>query len=482
MSILQTNTDIKDLQTILGIDGWQLSNCSLTSGDDTLTFLDISGYLSEIGIDINLGSVPIGQALADILNNPESILSRDSPDRQGDTFYISQTDSFKNIIKSKQRPNGTPYQFQWGSAEVNFTIVTLLSNQNYLNKLRYLKQVLTKNLNSDGAQLSHSLYGIYNNVFVNSFDISSSQEVFNGSLVTIHLTTTNDGLSTPASQSNVGKINSYINDLENILSYINSLNNIENQIQSLYPAAIQPNGRYQGSSSTLIKQDITYGDDSLSLASGVNVIIADNNLRKAIVDLTSSGLALDYSIGDNSNTIMDQCCQLAGVVIQGFGTGIDITTQTNSITDTNIDKYTESTQVVGDDTINIRYNIDSFDGTNYHITEVITTSTSIPKPVSALRLRNKVNEIITVSKVYSSIYPDDYANFVGLISNLERLTELAISSITANTVILKENKLIDMVALENNTTVDNILKNNKNLYAHKKLLKGMEITIYEEFK
>jgi len=493
MSFLNLTSGIKQIQNLLGIDGWNLSTCSYTptntkfksssglSGntqDQVVTFLDMEGTLSSAGINLDLSAIPLAQTLASAINDPSSLpFANKSFDKSGDTLYIKQMDQFKNQLMIYRLPNNQPLIQFWGSEVTTFKVTTILSGDRYLDKLRYLQQILTQDTGEQGGTLNHPLYGIMYGVFVDQFSVLSTASPFNASIVEITFITA-DNFVPIIPTATATTINTLVNNAINTLTIIGSVGTISDQLKSLYPSAYFPDSFFGGSSNEFIQ--VQRESDTKYKAQTTNLQADSPNLASAVQQFNAKGIPLDYDTVLETQKMIEQCMQYRGTVVQGYGQGGLGTSTVKTINTVNPDAYknTESTSVDGVVT-KIEYQVT---GENSDGTSIVTETTTIIKPVAKPNnisiLKSQIDILINVAGVMTKLYSYLYYHFTTLISYLEQLVDVVFKSGNIRDFLLDEDMLPMQVASRFNMDISEFFQLNSNLLiGHRKLRKGMTVTV-----
>jgi hypothetical protein len=484
--ILDVTSGVKKIQNLLGIDGWNLSSCSYTVprsldslDTDTVTFLDMTGVLQQLGLNLDLSAIPIAQTLANAINDPTSLpFYPKTQDKAGRTYLEGQKDTFKNQLMIYKLPNNRPIVQYWGSEVTTFSVTTLLSGENYLDKLRFVRKVLTTDLDETGGTFSHPLYGIFDNTFVDNFNVTTLPTPFNASLVEITFVTAANGAAELTKPSTLSAINTYVNNALNVLSVVGSLGSIAQQLKSLYPSSFFPSSAFAGVKNEFIQVEKINNNHS----KGRKTDLQQTNpaLASAVSQLNAAGIPLDYDPVQNSQIIIEKSAQYVGTVVSGYGRGGLSKSDTETLVVVNPDSFKDGTTTSVDGTVtavsyqNLGKNSDG--SYNLRKTSVVTTPIAIPNTVSELQAM--IADLIIVGGVMSKLNSNLYYTYTQLISSLEQLIDETFKSGTDTQFTLKEDMIPQEIASRFNMGLTDLFSLNNNLLiGHRKLRKGMSLTV-----
>lgn len=484
MALLDLTSNVKGLQQLLGINGWQLSTCSFsyvgnTGVKETLTFLDMSGLLKSNGFNLDLSAIPVAQTLANALNNPSSLpFFPKTADEAGRTYFTRNQDTFKNQIMQYERPNNTPVLQDWGANTTTFTVSVILAGEGYLTKLRALQKFLSENLGERGGTFSHSVYGIFENVFVEDFSVLTQPAPFNASIIEIKFITANNNVKKSVTTSTINRINSFVNDALNTLSIVGSVGDIQTQLKTIYPNFFFPEPQFASIPNEFIQVERT-STTSLK-GTATNLKETDPNLSNAVTQLNESGIPLDYDVTTNTQIIIEKYCQYAGVIVQSYGQGGLSTSSTQEIIVDDPTRFinTSSSSVDGVITT-VSYQTVGLnpDGT-YTILEDTVTTTPINRPLNEANVQVQIDDLIIVAGVMSKLNSDLYYTYTTLVSSLENLVNTTFKNGTNTEYTLVEDMPPARVANKFNLTLDEFYSlNTAILTGHRMLRKGMTVTV-----
>ena len=473
MSIINASQGINNVLNNfgLGTDTWDLGQGSYTIGDKTLTFLDISSAInSELdGLGLSLGIVPTDDQVLRYLKNRSN--APNPQDRVGRTYLLNDSVNFSNNILEYQQPNGESIVFNWGTKSTTVGIVVMLTGSDYLNKTKYLADMLSENTGMDGGVLSHPIYGEIKKAFVKGFSVASSSELFNGSIVSINFITPNIYTLQKDNPSKAREILGWVRDTANVIQVLSSLPNLAIQIRTLLSNPFfNLTGDLTFSGGTVLGSYTNSNGSSV----GVREDISDPTLSNSVIKMQDSGIPLDYNISQEYNNIMQICCTNMGITVDNFGTGETITTSTNEYEVTTLLDilYVENTTNSDGNRVVITRSVVSSNVLFFTISETTTTYTPINTSDSIVYLENLINNFIIACAAYSSIYPDNYADYAKVIATIQN-TYWQLRVARGNKIILESDSTIFNLTSD----VESLLLANPNLVGCRPLRSGMELYV-----
>ena len=377
-----------------------------------------------------------------------------------------------------RRPNGSPILQHWGSEVSTFRVTTLLSGDGYLEKLRYLQQLLVIDTTDIGGDFHHPLYGKFAQTFVEEYSITTVPAPFNASLVEITFITANNGVGVAIKATTLSKINTFINNALNVASLVGSIGTLEAQLKTLYPSSFFPSSSFAGSANEFIQVE-NISDTHLKGRS-TNLQETNPKLSDAVFKLNSSKIPLDYDPEIETQVIIEKCCQYANITVAGYGQGgLSSTTQENlNVINTATYVNTSTTSIDGTITAISYQTI----GSNSDGTSILQKSTTVTNPVTkpdnASSLKSSVNNLVTFGGVMSKLYPELYYSYTALISSVEELVDEVFKSGSDTQYTLKQDDIPVKVAFQFGMDIKDFFALNSNiLIGHRPLNKGMSVTV-----
>lgn len=498
MAIADINFGVNKLLRDLGLSNlWDVASCTYTlpsenGTSETITFLDASPIVGVNGLDLDPSIVPTAEQILQYFRRKR--LQGD--DSSGNTFYTHDTIEFTNNLVMYQLPNGKEIVYPWGNKATSFTGIVLLNDTGYIHKAKRLAGLLTKNLDMNGGTLQHPIYGIFPSTFVNKVTITSGQEIFNGSIVVINFLTPNlYDISRSDNDPLATKVLNYITDINSILTGISSLPNIQTEL-----GAIADNPLFKNSSQNPIlngsflqvsySDNIVYSPDSLrdnppnsehwyvttkENINNINVVLANAALK-----LEANNIPTDFDINYNTQVVMELLCQIAGIIVDNYGSGglSSRTEETDQVPESDIADlvYSEEFENIDGQLVQISRQITGQEIINnsvfYKILVITVTTQLIPTNNSFTAIRNIINNIIVVCNIYSIVYQENYITFAGLISNLEQFYSLILST-EGNTYTVPYDMPLYTASRLTNKSVETLFARNSFLVGHRTLRKGM---------
>jgi hypothetical protein len=166
--------------------------------------------------------------------------------------------------------------------------------------------------------------------------------------------------------------------------------------------------------------------------------------------------------------------------VSGYGRGGLSKSDTETLVVVNPDSFKDGTTTSVDGTVtavsyqNLGKNSDG--SYNLRKTSVVTTPIAIPNTVSELQAM--IADLIIVGGVMSKLNSNLYYTYTQLISSLEQLIDETFKSGTDTQFTLKEDMIPQEIASRFNMGLTDLFSLNNNLLiGHRKLRKGMSLTV-----
>lgn len=514
MSVMDITGAAMQLLKSLGIGNtWDLDQGSFILPEEkvdkpefkrTVTFLDVSGLLSMFGVDIplDLSAFP---SLSFILGMIKDKSSQQGPDTSGRTYYTKEQTKFKNNIITYQRPNQSAFIYQWGTKPSRISVTMLLAGGDYLNKLKYLSNLLSTNLEFQGGTLKHPLYGELNGVFVESFSVISSSETYNASLVSVNFITSDVySWSGPPAKSMFEAVMSCVSMGMSGLQALSNIMTMKSRIMALLGPALAVPSSF-GFGSELEKQTDEYFDRHAALnpvenynshldfrngkvkayfdtsigfdkegEAGVaaNASAASENIALALNKLEQNNLDIDYDLKRNFNIITELITSTLDIQVMGYGTGAFSYKTTTTYTTEDILDLEKEESYINDEgyKITIVRQVKSYNNGKYTIEQIKDVEIPVRGINQISYIRSLIDNFILVCSAYSIIYPQDYWKFSKIITNMENLFLLLTRERTQLTTLSQRTSVVGFT--EN---IPQFLTNNSQLVGCRPLNKGMKV-------
>jgi hypothetical protein len=498
-NLIDVTRGVNQAKELLGIGGWELNTASFSvpaqkrstnpsvfglglfdvdaSEKDVITFLDMDTLLKDYGINLNLQSVPILQADQDIAN----FFARggdSNPDVKGDTLYQVQQDDYSNQLITYNLPDSKPVVQSWGREVTTFNVTMLLANEDYLDKLRYVKDILSRNLDENGGTLTHPLYGTLKNVFVDKFSVVSQSSPFNASAVKITFITGEQAEFGDSNTNWVDEASTWISRANSALSVLSTVNNIQEQVEASLPFT-GDNSFYSGNRISVTN---TTNEDTASGRSLVTSQLSPD-LSSAITQARKQNIELNKNIQRDTQATIEKVCQFGNVKIKGYGNGglSSTTTSTLTINDPLTIEDTETTDSTGTTTRTTYTTLNQNDDGTYEVRESITTVTPIERPQNKREIETEVNNLVSYLGIQSRLNPANYNTYTSLISSLKNLANEVFNKGTTIFVELDRDMLPLTAAKRAGMSWNEFWKLNKDrIKGHLKLPKGFKVSIRRE--
>lgn len=456
----------------LGTSTWDLGQGSYELDGDTLTFLDITSAISPMldGLGLGLGTIPTAEQVLRYLKSKNNV---DNPqDGMGRTYLLNDTVKFSNNILEYQQPDNSSVLMSWGTKTTDIGVVVMLTGSDYISKTKYLTAMLSKNTGLTGGRLNHPIYGTLEKTFVKDFSIASSNELFNGSIISISFSTAKTYTLKEVEVSTARKILGWVRSAANIIQVISSLPNLPIQIKTLLS---NPFFSLTGSTLTFSGGTVlgSYVNSSGKTV-GVKERISDQSVVSSVEKMQAEGIPLDYSIEDEYNNLMQICCTTMGITVANFGTGETLKTTTIEYTVTSLldTKYLESTVDSRGNRIVITREVTSSNSVFFTIKETINTYYLTVTNYSLTYLKNLIDNFIVACSAYAEIYSDQYVNYAQLIATVQN-TYWLVRDFKGDKTVLEDD--ISIFSLTDDP--ETLIKDNPNLAGCRPLRNGMTVYV-----
>ena len=505
MALLNVTSGLGGIQKQLGINGWQLAQGKFTvptqqgasnttasqtnklltqagvpieeQNSDTITFLDVETLVGQYGFDLNTQAIPV----AEFAENLASFFTEggDNANNSGDTFYINQKDDWSNQLVTYDVPDAPPIIQGWGRNVTRFTCTILLANQDYLDKLRLLRDIFTRNLGEGGGVLDHPLYGTYENVFVEKFSTTSQSAPHNGSYVMVQFVTGQQPYFNQDKKNWVEEANKWLNRANYALTVVGSLSNLDDQVRSVLPDfgidLTNSSVEYTANSISVVEQN------SSTSYSGVTIPTSalSPQLSSAIRESQELGIPADTDIEQLSYTVLEQASQKGNVQFQGFGQGGLSSSVVSTLTTEEPLTYTDTTSenVDGTITTTVYQTTDVDEEGVYTVRKTVTTFTPVNTP-STNALQNSINDVISYTGILSRVNTEYYSYYIMLLAGIKNYTNLVLSKDNVITLETPENILPTLASARAGMDFQSFWELNKqNMKGHTVMYQGFSIEV-----